>query len=51
MKILFGLVAMALMLAFVGSIIRKVPEMALIAVVAIGVAAMLYDFVESVRES
>jgi uncharacterized membrane protein YccC len=51
MKLLFGLLAMALMFAFLGSIMRKVPEVALIAVVAIGFAAMIYDFIESLRDS
>lgn len=50
MKTLFGLIGVALMLLFLGSVVVKLQEMALTVVVLIGVAAMLYDFWESRRE-
>lgn len=49
-KVIFGLIAMALMTAFVGAIVMKLKEPALIGVVLVGLAMMAYDFVEFLRE-
>lgn len=43
MKLLFGLIGAALMIAFLASIIVKVREVALIGVVLVGVVMMLVD--------
>lgn len=51
MKLLFGLVGAALMLAFLGSVVAKVPEVALIIVVAIGLVMMLVDLWQARNEA
>ncbi|WP_298825615.1 hypothetical protein [uncultured Piscinibacter sp.] len=43
MKLVFGLLGALLMIAFLGSIVFKVKEVSLIAVVLVGVALMLVD--------
>lgn len=43
MKLLFGLIGAALMIAFLGSVVVKVPEVALIVVMACGAVMMLVD--------
>lgn len=43
MKLLYGLIGAALVIAFLGSIIWKVTEISLIVVVLIGVALMVVD--------
>jgi hypothetical protein len=49
-KVLFGVLAMALMTAFVGAIVLKLKDPALAVVVLIGLAMMAYDFIGSLRE-
>jgi hypothetical protein len=49
-KVIFGLVGMALMVTFVGAIVLKLKEPALVVVVLIGLAMMVYDFIEFLRE-
>jgi hypothetical protein len=43
MKLLFGLLGAILVIAFLGTIIWKVPEVSLIIVALIGVAMMVVD--------
>lgn len=43
MKLIFGLMGAALMIAFLASIIVKVPEVPLIGVVLIGIVMMVVD--------
>jgi len=43
MKLIFGLIGAALMIAFLGSVIVKVREVALIGVVLVGVVMMVVD--------
>jgi hypothetical protein len=49
-KWIFGLISMALMVAFVGAIVMKLKDPALAIVVVIGLALMVYDFIEFLRE-
>lgn len=49
-KVIFGLISMALMATFAGAIVVKLKEPALIVVVLIGLAMMVYDFIEFLRE-
>lgn len=49
-KVIFGLISMALMTTFVGAIVLKLKEPALAVVVLIGLAMMVYDFIEFLRE-
>jgi hypothetical protein len=49
-KVVMGLVALAMALAFFAVPILKLKEPALIIVVLIGVAMMVYNFIEVVRE-
>lgn len=49
-KLIFGLISMALFTVFVGAPILKLKEPALIAVVVAGLAMMVYDFIEFLRE-
>lgn len=49
-KLIFGLIGMALMVAFTGAIVVKLKEPALLAVVAIGLTMMIVDFIEFLRE-
>jgi hypothetical protein len=49
-KLVFGLISMTLVVVFVGAIILKLKDPALVVVVAIGLAMMVYDFVEFLRE-
>lgn len=49
LKILAGLVSVALMLTFVAPVIWKLKDAALIAVVSIGVVMMLVDLWQSLR--
>lgn len=50
LKLIFGLIGMALMVAFVAPVVVKLKSIALIAVVLLGLAMMVYDFIEFVRE-
>jgi hypothetical protein len=50
MKLLFGLVGAAMMIAFLASVVVKVREPAMIAVVLIGVAMMLVDLWQARNE-
>jgi len=50
LKVIFGLVSMALMVIFVAPVIIKIKSAALIAVILIGLAMMAYDFIEFLRE-
>jgi formate hydrogenlyase subunit 3/multisubunit Na+/H+ antiporter MnhD subunit len=49
-KIVMGLIAMAMALAFFAVPVIKLKEPALIIVILIGVAMMVYNFIEVVRE-
>lgn len=49
-KLLFGLISMALMTAFVGAIVLKLKDPALAVVALIGLAMMVYDFIGVLRE-
>lgn len=49
-KFVFGLVGIVLVLGFLGPIIVKLKSIALGIVMLCGVAMMIYDFVESLRE-
>ena len=49
-KVIFGLISMALFTAFVGAVVVKLKDPALIVVVIAGLAMMVYDFVEFLRE-
>ncbi|MDP3083899.1 MAG: hypothetical protein Q8N44_09450 [Rubrivivax sp.] len=51
MKLLFGLIGAALVIAFLGSIAIKVKEPAMIAVMVIGVVMMLVDLWQARNES
>jgi tetrahydromethanopterin S-methyltransferase subunit D len=50
MKLLFGLMGAALMIAFLASFVLKVREPALVTVVMIGVAMMLVDLWQARNE-
>ncbi len=50
LKVVFGLVSMALMVIFVAPVVLKVKSLALVVVILIGVAMMAYDFLEFLRE-
>jgi len=50
LKVIFGLVSMALMVIFVAPVVFKVKSVALVVVILIGVAMMAYDFLEFLRE-
>ncbi len=50
LKVIFGLVSMALMVIFVAPVVLKVKSVALVVVILIGVAMMAYDFLEFLRE-
>ncbi len=49
-KVIFGLISMALFTTFVGPIVLKLKDPALIVVVLVGLAMMVYDFIEFLRE-
>ncbi len=49
-KIIMGLVAMGMALAFFAVPVIKLKEPALVIVILIGVAMMVYNFIEVVRE-
>lgn len=49
-KLIFGLISMALFTVFTGAVVVKLKEPALLVVVLIGVAMMIYDFIEFLRE-
>jgi len=49
LKVLAGIVAAGLLVAFIGPVIVKLKEIPLIVVAAIGVAMMLTDLWESIR--
>ncbi|MEO7742542.1 MAG: hypothetical protein ABIR98_06385 [Usitatibacter sp.] len=49
-KIVMGLVALALALAFFAPPVIKLKDPAMTIVILIGVAAMIYSFIEFVRE-
>jgi hypothetical protein len=49
-KVIFGLISMSLMTLFAGAIVVKIRDPALIVVVLIGLAMMVYDFIEFLRE-
>lgn len=48
-RLVFGLVGIALVLGFLGPIIFKLKSIALGIVMLIGVAMMIYDFIETLR--
>lgn len=49
-KIVSGLIAMAMALAFFAPPVLKLKQPAMIIVILIGVAAMVWNFIEVVRE-
>jgi hypothetical protein len=49
-KLWCGIIAMLLMLAFLGPMLIKLKEVDLTIVILIGVAMMVYDFWESLKE-
>jgi len=49
-KIVMGLIALAMALAFFAPPVIKLRDPAMIIVILIGVAAMVYSFIEVVRE-
>ncbi len=50
-KLIFGLISMALFTVFVGAVVLKLKDPALITVVVVGIAMMVYDFIEFLREN
>lgn len=50
-KWIAGIVAAALLIAFVSPVVYKLQDLALIAVVVIGIAMMLVDLWQSIRAS
>ena len=50
LKVMFGLVGMALMLIFVAPVVIKIKSVALVGVILLGMGMMLYDFIEFLRE-
>ncbi len=50
LKVIFGLISMALMVIFVVPVVIKIKSVALIAVILLGMAMMVYDFIEFLRE-
>ncbi len=50
LKVIFGLVGMALMVIFVAPVVVKVKSIALVAVILLGMALMVYDFIGFLRE-
>lgn len=51
MKLLFGLIGAALMIAFLASFVIKIQEVPMIVVVLIGVAMMLVDLWQARNEA
>lgn len=51
MKLWFGLLGAALLIVFLGAVVFKVPEVALIVVVGIGVAMALVDLWQARNEA
>jgi hypothetical protein len=49
-KIVMGIIAIGMALAFLAPPLVKLKEPAMIIIVLIGVAAMVYNFIEVVRE-
>lgn len=49
-KIVMGLIALAMALAFFAPPALKLKDPAMIIIILIGVAAMIYNFIEVVRE-
>jgi ABC-type branched-subunit amino acid transport system permease subunit len=49
-KIFAGILSAALLIVFVGPVVLKLKDVALSIVVAIGLAMMLYDLWQSLRE-
>lgn len=50
LKVIFGLIGIALMLVFLVPVVVKIKSVALVGVILIGLAMMLYDYVEFLRE-
>lgn len=50
LKVIFGLIGIALMLVFVSPVVIKIKSVALVAVILIGVAMMTYDYIQYLRE-
>jgi hypothetical protein len=50
LKVIFGLIGMALLIAFVAPVLVKLKSAALAIVILIGVGMMAYDFWEFLRE-
>ncbi len=50
LKVIFGLIGMALMVIFVAPVVVKLKSIALIVVILLGMDMMAYDFIEFLRE-
>jgi hypothetical protein len=50
LKAVYGVIGMVLMLAFLAPVVLKLKSVALIAVIMIGLAMMVYEFIEFLRE-
>ncbi len=50
LKVIFGLIGMALMVIFVAPVVVKLKSIALIVVILLGMGMMAYDFIEFLRE-
>lgn len=50
LKVIFGLIGIALMLVFLAPVVFKLKSVALVAVIMIGLAMMVYDYIEFLRE-
>jgi hypothetical protein len=50
LKAVFGVIGMVLMVAFLAPVVLKLKSVALIAVIMIGLAMMVYEFIEFLRE-
>lgn len=50
LKVIFGLIGIALMVIFVAPVVVKIKSVALIAVILLGMGMAAYDFIEFLRE-
>ena len=50
LKVIFGLIGMLLMVAFVAPVVLKLKSLALIGVILLGMAMMVYEFIDFLRE-
>ncbi len=50
LKVIFGLLGITLMLLFLAPVVLKLKSVALVAVILLGLAMMVYEYIETVRE-